>query len=199
VKAYIPAGGGGSRLSPGKGFLTVGGVPIVERVCAAARPLVDEIILVGPAELLEGTGLRVVTEEQPGLAGPLGGVRAALSDAGTQDALVLPWDAPFVRTEVLAYLRDVRGASDAAVPRRDDYIEPLLALYGPGCLKPATEALRRGERRVIAFYDDIAIRWVEEQELAPFGDWDALFLNVNTPADLAQARRIARSTQGDRR
>jgi molybdopterin-guanine dinucleotide biosynthesis protein A len=199
VKAYILAGGGGSRLAPNKGFLTVGGVPIVERVRAAAAPLVSETVLVGPAGQLACAGQRVVTEEEPGAAGPLGGVCAALSDASPGDALILPWDAPFVNTEALAYLVDVRGSAHAAVPRRGEQIEPLFAVYGPACLSPAEEALRRGERRVIAFYPGITVRWVEPEELAPFGDWEALFFNVNTPADLARARETAASIQGDER
>jgi len=196
VKAYILAGGGGSRLSPSKGLLTVGGVPIVERVRSAVAPLVSETVLVGPAEQLAQGGLRVVTEDRPGAAGPLGGLCAALADASPDDALVLPWDAPFITAEALRYLLEARGPADAAVPRRGDHIEPLSAVYGHRCLRPAQEALRRGEKRVIAFYPAIDVRWVEPQELEAFGDWDVLFLNVNTPADLARARALAERDEG---
>jgi len=40
------------------------------------------------------------------------------------------------------------------------------------------------------------VRWVEPQELEAFGDWDVLFLNVNTPADLARARALAERDEG---
>jgi molybdopterin-guanine dinucleotide biosynthesis protein A len=200
VKAYILAGGSGSRLSPTKGFMTVGDTPIVERVCAAAEPLVSETVLVGPPEQLRPpTRWRVVSEEQAGVAGPLGGLCAALADAGTEDALVLPWDAPFITTDALRCLRDVKGAADAAVPRRGDHVEPLFALYGPTCLGPAREALARGERRVVAFYGAVTIRWVAPEDLDRFGEWDVLFFNVNTPSDLARARQMAGAARGDER
>lgn len=190
MKAYILAGGRGLRLSPDKGFLTVGGVPIVERVRAAVAPLVAEVVLVGDPTPLEGLGLRVITEPDEG-GGPLAALCAALVDAEPDDALVVPWDAPFVSTPMLAFLRDQRGAADAVVPRRGELMEPLCAIYGPACRGPAQEALAAGRRRTVSFYDRVAIRWVTEEELAPFGDWDRLFLNVNTAEDLARARALA--------
>jgi molybdopterin-guanine dinucleotide biosynthesis protein A len=196
VKAYILAGGAGSRLARGKGFVRVAGVPILQRVRAAAAPVAREIVLVGPAEHLSQVGLRIVTETRPGVAGPLGGLCAALADAASEDALILPWDAPFVSTCALQFLAEAKGRADAAVPRRGDQIEPLFAVYGPNCLHPAQEALQQGERRVVSFYPKVTIRWVEPDELGPYGAWDLLFFNVNTAADLARARKIA-ATRGD--
>ncbi len=191
MKAYILAGGTGSRLVPDKGFLRVGGTPIVERVIAAAAPLVTETVLVGPAEQLAQVGLRTVTEAQSGVTGPLGGLCAALADASPGDALILPWDAPFLATGALQFLVEAKGAADAAVPRRGRHVEPLSAVYAARCLRPAEEALQRGDRRIVSFYSEVAIRWVHPEELGPFGDWEALFFNINTPADLARAREMA--------
>ena len=195
LRAYILAGGQGSRLSPDKGFLTVGGVPIVERVRAATAPLVEEVVLVGDPAPLRGLGLRVITETEAG--GPLAALCAALADADPADALVLSWDMPFLSTEMLAFLRDQRGSAGAVVPRRGDLMEPLCAVYAPACRVPAQEAFASGERSAMAFYERVAIRWVTEEELARFGDWDRLFVNVNTSEDLARARALADSQQGD--
>jgi len=195
VKAYILAGGKGSRLSPVKGFLTVSGVPIIERVRAAAAPVVSEVVLVGDPEPPQPLGLRVITEE-PRAGGPLAALCAALADAHPVDALVLSWDAPFLTTPLLAYLRDQTSGADAVVPRRGDLMEPLCAVYGPGCLAPARAAFDADQRSAIAFYDDVVMRWVAEDELAPFGPWERLFLNVNTPDDLERARQMADSAEG---
>jgi molybdopterin-guanine dinucleotide biosynthesis protein A len=190
VRAYILAGGKGSRLSPAKGFVEVGGTPIVQRVRTAVAPLAHEIVLVGDPQPLQSLGLRVITEAARG-GGPLAALCAALADAHPGDALVLPWDAPFLTTALLAYLQVCGGTADAVVPRRGEYVEPLCALYGPGCLAPAQAAYEAGRRRSASFYDDIRVRWVGEAELAPFGEWDVLFLNVNSPGDLERARDLA--------
>ena len=191
MKAYILAGGSGSRLSPEKGFLTVGGRTILDRVRSAASPLASEIVLVGSGERLRQEGVRIISEAEPGVRGPLGAVCAALADAVPDEALILPWDAPFITTPFLTYLREARGTADAAVPREGGDIEPLLAVYGPRCLGPAQRALAAGKRRVIAFYDELVVRWVGAEELRPFGDWERLLFNVNAPDDLEQARQMA--------
>jgi molybdenum cofactor guanylyltransferase len=187
VKAYILAGGSGSRLSPDKGFYEVGGVTLLDRACLAAAPLVSDIVLVGSSPRLCGTGLRIISEETPG-SGPLAAVLAALCDVGCEDALILPWDAPFITTDVLRYLRQAKGSADAVVPRRGDEVEPLFAIYGPGCLEAARHAFCGGQRRVVSFYDEVRVRWVGPGELERFGLWDKLFLNINTEKDLLAAR-----------
>ena len=186
---YVLAGGKGRRLSADKGFLEVGGVPIIERVLAAAAPLAREIVIVGDSPPLRALGLRSIIEESR-FGGPLAALCAALADAYPHDALVVPWDAPFITTPALAYLHEQQGSADAVVPRRGEFIEPLCAVYGPRCLAAAEAAFRAGRRRSIAFYEHIRVRWVGEEELAPFGSWDRLFLNVNTPEELDQARRL---------
>ena len=195
MKAYILAGGSGSRLSPEKGFLALGGETILDRVRAAAEPLAAETVLVGAGERLKETGLRVIRDEVAG-GGPLAGVCAALADAAPDEALILPWDAPFITTPVLQYLWEAQGSADAVVPKRGEEAEPLFALYGPRCIGPAHRALAAGRRRVIAFYDEVVVRWVGEDELQSFAEWDVLFFNINTPEDLERAHEIARSTIG---
>jgi molybdopterin-guanine dinucleotide biosynthesis protein A len=190
MNAYILAGGRGTRLSASKGFLKVGGVPIVERVARAAASLVEQIVLVGDPLLLSPVGFRVITEPVPD-TGPLAALCAALQDAAGAGALLLPWDAPFLTRPALQYLLGRRHEADAVVPKSGDFAEPLCAVYGPGCRAPAEAALQARRFSVRSFYDRIAVRWIEPPELAPFGDWDRLFFNVNTPADYQRALTLA--------
>ena len=195
MRAYILAGGHGSRLSPDKGFLTVGGVSIAERVYAAVAPLAEEVVLVGDSGPRRPLDLRVIVEEAIG-SGPLAALCVALADAHPRAALIVPWDAPFITTPALQYLQQRTGEAEAVVPRRGEWIEPLFAVYGPRCCAAARAALDAGRRRVVSFYDQVTVRWVGEQELAPFGEWGRLFLNVNTPADLIRAREMAGESHG---
>jgi molybdopterin-guanine dinucleotide biosynthesis protein A len=196
MRAYVLAGGRGTRLSPDKGFLTVGGRTLLERVCVAAAPLVTETVLVGSPVRLRPAGLRALEEEASGTAGPLAALCTALADAGGEDVLLLPCDTPFLETRVLRYLQEAKGEADAAVPRRGEEAEPLVAIYGPRCLAPARQALASGARRVIAFYGEVSVRWVSEEELRPFGDWETTFFNVNTPEELERAERLAAMAGG---
>jgi molybdopterin-guanine dinucleotide biosynthesis protein A len=195
VVAYVLAGGKGSRLSVDKGFNEVGGVPIVQRVIAAAAPVAREVVLVGDSPELRRLGLRLITEESR-FGGPLAALCAAFADATPHDALIVPWDAPFLTTAALARLVECKGGADAAVPRREGLLEPLCAVYGPGCREAAQMAFRAGKRRGDAFFEAVRIRWVGEEDLRACGPWERLFLNVNTPEDLAAARQMAASGGG---
>ena len=45
--------------------------------------------------------------------------------------------------------------------------------------------------RVISFFSDVRVRYVDEAEIDGFDPRHLSFFNVNTPADLEQARRLA--------
>jgi molybdopterin-guanine dinucleotide biosynthesis protein A len=46
--------------------------------------------------------------------------------------------------------------------------------------------------RVISFFPEVRVRWVDEAEIERYDPKHLSFFNVNTPADLEQARRLAR-------
>jgi molybdopterin-guanine dinucleotide biosynthesis protein A len=193
----ILAGGGGTRLGgAAKGLLAVGGVRIVDRVAAAVRAAADSVILVAgqPDAGSWLPGVAAVADLRPG-NGSLGGVHAALAAAGGGAALVVAWDMPFVSSALLARLRALgeegAGRVDAVVPRAGGRREPLCAYYAPACGAVAERGLDAGDRRLNALLDALRVRYVDDAELAAFGDATLLFANVNTPDDLGRARARA--------
>ena len=72
------------------------------------------------------------------------------------------------------------------MPRRGGRRQPLCALYGPGCGREAARLLAAGRRSMHDLLERI------EVEEVPFDAADPdPFLNVNTPADLAEAAEPA--------
>jgi molybdopterin-guanine dinucleotide biosynthesis protein A len=132
----------------------------------------------------------------------LGGIHAALVRAGTP-VLVVAWDMPFVSSPLLAALRALGEAGhDAAVAEREAtrHVEPLCAWYAPACIAPIERALDAGQRRAIAFFDTVRVARMPAHEVAAFGSAERLFMNVNSPAELALAERYASTPDaGDRR
>lgn len=193
----ILAGGAGTRLGgAAKGLLAVGGARIVDRVAAALREAADAVIVVAghPDAATWLPGVPAAADLRPG-NGSLGGVHAALAQAGGGAALVVAWDMPFVSPALLARLRALGeaggDATDAVVPRVDGRREPLCAYYAPRCRAVAERQLDAGDRRLHALLDALRVRYVEGDELAAFGDPALLFANVNTPDDLGRARARA--------
>ena len=192
VTGAILAGGRATRYGGlPKGLERVGGERIVDRVAAALRAVSDELLLVandaGAGDWLPG--VRTVPDVQPGLGG-LGGIHAALAHSGGA-VVVVAWDMPFVPASLLAELVSLGGAgdADAAVPESDSKrgLEPLCAYYGAACLGAVERRLAAGDRRVVAFYDDVRVARLGADAVARHGDPRRIFLNVNTPDDLARA------------
>ncbi|HET7456612.1 MAG TPA: molybdenum cofactor guanylyltransferase [Gemmatimonadaceae bacterium] len=196
VTGVILAGGLASRYGgTPKGLERVAGVRILDRVASALAATTDSLLLVAndPAADAWLPGVRRVADVLPGL-GTLGGIHAALAHAPGA-ILVVAWDMPFVPSSLLAELRslgETEGA-DAAVPESDSKrgLEPTCAYYTEGCRAPIESRLAAGDRRVVAFYDDVRIARLPAERVRRHGDPAHIFLNVNTPDDLARAERTA--------
>ena len=192
VTGAILAGGMATRYGGRpKGLERVGGERIVDRAADALRAVADELLLVAndPRGADWLPGVRTVPDVHPGLGG-LGGIHAALAHA-PGGVLVLAWDMPFVPPPLLAELLSLGtdGAHDAAVPASGSRrgVEPLCAYYGPPCLAAVERRLAAGDRRVVAFHEDVRVARLDAAAVARHGDPARIFLNVNTPDDLALA------------
>lgn len=199
----ILAGGGATRFGGApKGLERVGGRRIIDRVTAALRGVTDELLLVANAPDAAGwlPGVRTVADVRPG-AGALGGLHAALTQAGG-DILLVAWDMPFVSAALLGELRRIgeggapdeaeaadssAGAADAVLPESEASrrgVEPLCAWYSIRCLPAVERALDAGDLRVIGFHEQLRVARLPLDRVQAFGDPSRLFANVNTRDDL---------------
>lgn len=197
----ILAGGRATRYGGvPKGLERVGGRRIIDSLADALARTSDSLLLIAndPEAATWLPAVRCAGDVRPD-QGSLGGLHAALAQAGTA-VLVVAWDMPFVPASLLAELRDAGAGFDAVVPESGSRrgLEPLCAFYGPACLPAIERRLDAGDRRVIAFYDDISLARLPAERVALHGDPALLFLNVNTPDDLALAERNAAATDGGR-
>ena len=83
-------------------------------------------------------------------------------------------------------------SQDVVIPRIGGLPEPLHAIYSKQCLQPIERLLAAGGLKIIDFFPEVRVRYVEEQEIKLFDPQCLSFFNVNTPADLEKARSLAR-------
>lgn len=191
VPAVILAGGAARRMGGGdKGLLLLGAGTVLSSVIARLEPQAGALALNanGDPARLAYLGLPVLPDTVPGLPGPLAGVLAAMRWAGALGAARVATaaaDTPFLPPDLIVRLEAAGpGIVIAAAPdpERGTARHPVFALW-PVLLADALEAaLAGGTRKVLAFAD--AQGWDE----ARFPNGGAFF-NVNTPCDLAEARR----------
>jgi molybdopterin-guanine dinucleotide biosynthesis protein A len=80
---------------------------------------------------------------------------------------------------------------DVVIPRVEGLTEPLHAIYSKRCLQPIARVLAAGDLKIIDFFTEVRVRYVEEQEIKLFDPQCLSFFNINTPADLEKARSLA--------
>jgi len=219
VVAAVLAGGAGRRLGGrDKWLLEVGGRLQKERCLEVLAGIFDSVMVVGrpPEEAGSGDagrrhvpvpeprfpgGLLLVSDLVPG-GGPLGGLYSALSAAGGRTLFLLAGDMPFLSRALILHLvflaHRLQGRFDVLMPAWGDrgWVEPLHAVYAPGCLGRLQELAEAGNLaglRVTEALAGLATSLVPEDELRLFGPPEVTFLNLNTAEDLARAERLARS------
>lgn len=197
----ILAGGQSSRYGGRpKGLERVHGSRVIDRVAAVLAAETDSLLLI--ANDLDAAswlpGVRVESDVRPGI-GSLGGIHAALVHARTP-VIVVAWDMPFVPPGLIAELR-ARGAdADVVAPESGSSrrgLEPLCAFYSQACVAPIEHALDADDRRVVGFFEQVRVARVPAEEVRRFGDPERLFMNVNTPGELALAEQYASTADRD--
>ena len=187
----ILAGGRSSRMGTDKAFVRVLGRPLIEEILGQSAGLGTESLIITnrPAEYAY-LGVPLFGDVLPD-KGPLGGLYTALHSATRPHVLCIACDMPFVVRPLLDYLISLIPEGDAIMPRLDGEAEPFRAIYSRACLAPIRAALDAGRMRMISFFPDVSVRFVDEAEIDRFDPQHLSFFNVNTPEDLEQARRLA--------
>ncbi len=189
VPAVILAGGLSRRMGGGdKGLLPFGGGTVLSAVLARLAHQATPLALNanGDPSRFAALGLPILPDPVEGRPGPLAGLLAAMDWAaglGAQQVLTVPGDAPFLPRDLAKRLR---AAGAPAVGASGGRIHPVVGLW-PVDLRDGLRAdLVAGLRRVETFATQqgaIAVAFNPE----PGGPEP--FLNLNTPEDLAAARR----------
>ena len=191
----VQAGGKSTRMGgEPKALMALGGRRIVERVVAAIAPVVDDVLVVtNTPELYAFLGLPMVGDVFPD-HGSLGGIYSGLAAATGDVAFTVACDMPFLRTDVARLVIERAGEADVVIPRVGDQLETLHACYAKACL-PAMEArLRTGRLKIVGFFDAVRVTEIPEAAVRALADPSIVFMNVNTPDELAQARAIVSAT-----
>ena len=157
----------------------------------AVRPVVDDVLIVTNTPDLYGfLGVPMVPDAYPE-HGSLGGIFTGLAAASGDAAFTVACDMPFLHRDVARLLVDRAGQGDVVIPRVGEQLETLHAVYGKACL-PAIEArLRAGRLKIVGFFPDVRVVEIPEAEIARHRAPDVVFMNVNTPEELARAHTLA--------
>lgn len=179
----ILAGGHSRRMGYNKAMLELGGQPMIALVAEQLRMVVDEVIIAADnTQLYAQFADRCVPDRFQGV-GVLGGIHAGLMAASNDLALIVGCDMPFLDPAVLNWMAGAAEGYDVVLLRQGEWIEPLHAAYRKSCLPTIEAVIRSGQRRVLAFFDAVKVRYVLPAEIAHLDPGLESFRNINTPEE----------------
>jgi molybdopterin-guanine dinucleotide biosynthesis protein A len=192
VTGVIQAGGKSTRMGGRpKALMELGGRRIIDRVADVLRAVTRDLLIVtNTPDAYSSLGLPMVPDVFPD-HGSLGGIYSGLRAAPGDAAFTVACDMPFLMAEVAQLVVDHAALADVVVPRSGGRLETLHASYAKSCLGPIESKLRHGQLKIAGFFDEVRVFEIPEQEVARFRRPELIFMNVNTPEELARARAIA--------
>jgi molybdopterin-guanine dinucleotide biosynthesis protein A len=194
VTGIVLAGGKSLRLGREKALERVGGKRLVEKAVDSLCPISQEVLVVTSQEQFNNIAsvnldARVVVDIYPHKAS-LGGIYTGLSSANTLYGLVVACDMPFLNIALLHYLADLAPGFDVVIPRLNDKLEPLHAVYSKNCLVTIKQLLDKDVLQIFQFLDLVKTRYVSGDEVGKYDPEHLSFFNINTRSDLLRAEKI---------
>lgn len=171
-----------------KPLMALAGRPMLAHVLDRLHPQAGPLALNanGDPARFARFGLSVLPDSLPDRPGPLAGVLVAMDwarDLGAAHVLTVPGDSPFLPPDLAARLLAARGPMGLALAAGDDpqgpRDHPTFGLWPVALRDDLAATLAADQRRVRRF----AERHQPGRAVWP----DAVFANINTPADLALA------------
>jgi len=179
----ILAGGKSSRMGQDKSLLTLNNRSLIQKVVSELEGIVDELLIVSNAENKYGfPHIKEISDIFPGM-GPLAGIHAGLTAASGDYSFVTACDLPFFDGRLARFLLEQSEGFDIAVPRIEEHLQPLFAVYSKECLAPIEVLLKKGIGKIINFYPEVRVNYVDEDLIKPIVDPNRVFFNVNTLSD----------------
>ena len=188
--AVVMAGGRSLRMGGDKATLLLGEQTLLQRVIGVVQPIFGELRVSVRQPRADLPWPQICDEHQD--AGPLAGLCAALAQAKTPWIFVLATDMPFAKPALIELLAQRRAGFDAVVPVAHGHPQPLAAFYSGACLAIVRAQLGEdgGRRSLRAVLERLNVCYVDEPDLLGADPRLRSFFDLDTPQDLAAAKRI---------
>ncbi len=177
-----------------KPSITLTALPLISHVAELLQKQVEAVIVINnnPSHLPETLNLPVIRDFQPGRGGPLVGIitamlyaRAALPECN--HFVSVPCDGPFFPATLVERLTAASTMDTPAIAVSDGRRHPLFACWPVSLLPRLQDWVAAGNARAGQFLGECG---AAEVEFPLDADGTDPFFNINTPEDLAEAKRI---------
>ena len=124
--------------------------------------------------------IRMAADKYTG-CGPLAGLISSLEYAKHDILFVTACDTPLVDERSSNIMTGLLEGYDAVVPKTDDLVHPLMAVYRRSVLDPAILNIKKGTFKMSMFLESLNVNYIDAGIL-PYGK--ETLTNLNTPEEL---------------
>ena len=182
----ILAGGKATRLGGrNKGLITVDGVPLIKKNVELLKRFFSEVIVVTNnseeyTNIIED--IVYVSDIYPEI-GPMGGLYTALCSSKNSSVFCIGCDMPFLSVDFISNLlvTSYVSSSQAVVPRINNYIEPLHAVFTSDIIPVMKRRILNNKYSLHGLFESID---VEYMDIPDTYDNRKQFTNINTHKEL---------------
>ncbi|CUS39858.1 molybdenum cofactor guanylyltransferase [Candidatus Nitrospira nitrificans] len=192
VTGVLLAGGKSKRMGEDKRFVLVGQQTLFDRSCAVLRELFSQVcVVIAQDSPSLQADVSVVRDLIPDY-GSLGGLYTGLRLAKTQHIFLAACDMPFLNSDVIRHMVQLKDPADIVISRWATRLQPTHAVYSRNCLPVIEEMMTLHNRKIHSMVEHPALRvWlVPEAEIRQIDQDGHSLFNINTPPDLEQARSV---------
>ncbi|MCA1960609.1 MAG: molybdenum cofactor guanylyltransferase [Desulfomonile sp.] len=195
ITGIVLAGGESRRMGGvNKALLRIAGLTMIERVVTALQQVFPEIIVVtNHPEDFRFLNLPMFPDIRSG-CGSLGGLYTGLKRCRGDFGFLVGCDMPFLDPAPIRFMTERVNDHDVVIPRIGEHLEPLHAIYSIRCIPHIEGLLDRGDLKIIDILDQVDVFEISETDLRCFDENLRFVVNLNTRAELEEARRVFRDS-----
>lgn len=187
INAILLAGGQSSRFGSNKALISFAGITLIEYIYKNLDQNFNKVIVVGPKaeySFLKGAEIKEDIYQDKG---PLAGIYTGLYFSKSRYNFICGCDMPFLNREYFNFLKEKTRKTpekEIIVPRYNNYLEPLAAVYQRSLIRKIKEEISADNLKIKSFYQKSSKEIVGEEKLKRHFDLEKLFFNLNYPEDL---------------
>lgn len=185
VTGLVLAGGRARRMAGrDKGLIELAGRPMAHWVVQRLVPQTASVLISAnrSIERYAEFGFEVIRDVDDGFLGPLAGISAGLTQAATPWLVTVPCDSPLLADNLVVRLSAAVPDNGAgiAVAHDGNRLQPVFSLIHRDLAPDLVDFLHSGGRKIDLWLDRHVWARVD------FSDHPEMFLNINTPEELAE-------------
>jgi molybdopterin-guanine dinucleotide biosynthesis protein A len=188
----ILAGGENSRIPFLKGFLTVQGRAVIERILETLSRVFEKVVIsTNMPERYFYLGVPLVGDIL-NEKGPITGILSIVSSSREESVFVVACDMPFINEKLVRYMiesyeseKKVAGQKevDAVIPVFEGKTEPLFGIYTRRTIETMEAMIVTGKKSLITMLSCMSVKYIGDEEVRAIDPSGRSFANINTIED----------------